>query len=102
MLAAWRQLRQQIVAFHKAVRALAKRSPVCRLLMSVPGIGVLSVLAYVSMIEDPMRFARSRSVGAYLSDRSLTRVSSTTAASYRSVRASLSPHLDILPLRSIS
>jgi len=34
--------------------------------MSVPGIGVLSVLAYVSTVEDPARFARSRSVGAHM------------------------------------
>jgi len=66
MLVAWRQLREQIAAFDKAVRALAKTSPTCRLLMSVPGIGVLSVLAYVSTVEDPERFARSRSVGAHM------------------------------------
>jgi transposase len=34
--------------------------------MGVPGIGVLSVLAYVSTVEDPARFGRSRSVGAHL------------------------------------
>jgi transposase len=66
MLTAWRQLRTQIGAFDKAIRALAKSNPACRLLMSVPGIGVLSVLAYVSTIEDPTRFSRSRSVGAHL------------------------------------
>jgi transposase len=66
MLAAWRQLREQIAAFDKAVRTLVKFSPVCRLLMSVPGIGALSVLAYVSTVEDPARFTRSRSVGAHL------------------------------------
>jgi len=66
MLAAWRQLREQIAAFDKAVRALAKASPACRLLMSVPGIGVLSVLAYVSTVENPERFTRSRSVGAHM------------------------------------
>ena len=64
MLAAWRQLREQVAAFDKEVRALAKADPTCRLLMSVPGIGALSVLAYVSTVEDPARFARSRSVGA--------------------------------------
>src|ERR1700730_12152771 len=32
----------------------------------VPGIGVLSALAYVSTVEDPGRFGRSRSVGAHL------------------------------------
>ena len=66
MLEAWRQLREQIAKFDKAVRALAKSNPTCRLLMSVPGIGVLSVLAYVSTVEDPARFARSRSVGAHM------------------------------------
>jgi transposase len=66
MLAAWRQLRRQIAAFDKAVRTLVKSSPACRLLMSVPGIGVLSALAYVSTVEDPTRFARSRAVGAHL------------------------------------
>ena len=66
LLTAWRQLRTQIGAFDKAIRALAKSNPACRLLMSVPGIGVLSVLAYVSTVEDPTRFSRSRSVGAHL------------------------------------
>jgi transposase len=66
MLAAWRQLRQQIATFDKAVRLLVRSSPTCRRLIGVPGIGVLSVLAYVSMVEDPTRFARSRSVGAHL------------------------------------
>jgi transposase len=66
MLVAWRQLREQTAAFDKAVRVLAKASPICRLLMSVPGIGVVSVLAYASTVEDPVRFARSRSVGAHI------------------------------------
>ena len=66
MLLAWRQMREQIAAFDKEVRALAKKDPTCRLLMSVPGIGVVSVLAYVSTVEDPKRFARSRSVGAHM------------------------------------
>ncbi len=56
MLAAWRQLREQIAAFDKTVSALAKASPTCYLLMSVPGIEVLSVLAYVSTVEDLARF----------------------------------------------
>jgi len=66
MLIAWRQLRAQITSFDKAVHALVKNNPDCRLLMTVPGIGALSVLAYVSAVEDPERFRRSRSVGAHL------------------------------------
>ena len=53
MLVAWRQLREQIAVFDKAIRALVKSNSACRLLMSVPGIGVLSALAYVSTVEDP-------------------------------------------------
>ena len=68
LLTAWRQLRAQIGAFDKAIHALTKSNPTCRLLMSVPGIGVLSVLAYVSTVEDPTRFSRSRSVGAHGAD----------------------------------
>jgi transposase len=65
-LIAWRQLREQITAFDKAIRMLVKSNSACRLLMSVPGIGVLSALAYVSTVEDPARFVQSRSVGAHL------------------------------------
>jgi transposase len=44
MLAAWRELGEQIAAFDKAIRVLVRSNPTCRRLMSVPGIGVLSVL----------------------------------------------------------
>jgi transposase len=66
MLVAWRQLREQISAFDKAIRVLVRSNPTCRLLMSVPGVGVLSALAYFSTVEDPARFSRSRSVSAHL------------------------------------
>ena len=66
MLVAWRQMREQIAVFDKAIRVLVRSNSACQLLMSVPGIGVLSALAYVSTIEDPGRFSRSRSVGVHL------------------------------------
>ena len=66
LLATWRQLREQIAVFDKAVRQRVRADPICRLLMTVPGIGALSSLMYVSTIEDPGRFSRSRAVGAHL------------------------------------
>lgn len=66
MLTARRRLREQIAVFDKAIGAIVKQSATCRLLMSVPGIGALSVLAYISTVEEPNRFTRSRSVGAHL------------------------------------
>jgi transposase len=66
LLATWRQLREQIAVFDKAVLQQVRADPVCRLLMTVPGIGALSSLMYVSTVEDPSRFSRSRAVGAHL------------------------------------
>jgi transposase len=66
LLATWRQLREQIAVFDKAVQGQVKADPICRLLMTVPGIGALSSLVYVSTVEDPGRFSRSRAVGAHL------------------------------------
>ena len=66
LLATWRQLREQIAVFDKAVLQQVRADPICRLLMTVPGIGALSSLMYVSTVENPSRFSRSRAVGAHL------------------------------------
>ena len=81
MLTVWMDLRKQITAFDKAVQAIAKDSPTCRLLMSVPGIGPVTVLAYVSAIEDPKRFSKSRSVAAHLGPVSYTHLTLPTICS---------------------
>ena len=44
----------------------AAASDVCRRLMSVPGVGPMTALAFTTAIDDAERFARSSSVGAYL------------------------------------
>jgi transposase len=44
----------------------AKETAMCRHLMSIPGVGVLTALAFMTAIEDPARFGKSRSVGAFL------------------------------------
>lgn len=56
----------QIAALDKRVRALVQRSRTCWHLTSVPGVGPITALAFVAVIEDPDRFRRSRDVGAYL------------------------------------
>lgn len=65
ILETWRHLREQIRVFDKAVQTIVRNCPTCRLLMSVPGIGPLSVLAYVSAVEKPERFRNARAVGAH-------------------------------------
>ena len=63
LLATWRQLREQIAVFEAVVQRLVRADTTCSLLTTVPGIGILSALAFVSTIEDPARFSCSRAVG---------------------------------------
>ena len=65
MLEAWRGLRRQVAAYDVALRAEAKERHEARLLMSVPGVGAITALAFASAVEDPARFGRSRNVGAH-------------------------------------
>ena len=44
----------------------ARESEACRLLMSIPGVGVVTASAFATAVEDPANFRRSRSVGAWL------------------------------------
>jgi hypothetical protein len=46
--------------------ARARNDQVARRLMTIPGVGVVIVLAYTAVIDDPARFRRSVSVGAFL------------------------------------
>jgi transposase len=50
---------------HRMVLAAVKSDPVCRLLVSVPGVGPVTALAFRTAVEDPTRFAKSSLVGAH-------------------------------------
>jgi transposase len=45
--------------------AIAKPDPVCRRLMTAPGVGALVATTFKSTVDDPGRFTRSRVLGAY-------------------------------------
>ena len=51
---------------NRMVLVIAREHAVCRRLMTVPGVGAVVGLTYIAAIEDPDRFAKSRSVGAIL------------------------------------
>ena len=60
-------LTQEIARYDRRVEQLAAKSyPETELLRKVRGVGSLTALAYVLVIEDPARFSKSRKVGAYL------------------------------------
>lgn len=50
----------------KQVLSIVRDEPVCRRLMTTPGVGPLTALTYRATIDQPERFKRSRDVGAHL------------------------------------
>lgn len=61
-----RTVLDQIRCYDRQLRALARTDPTVSRLLTVPGVGYLTALAFYSTIEDPSRFRRSEDVGAYL------------------------------------
>lgn len=65
LLCVYGGLKDQIRVMDRELLDRARKSSVCRQLMTIPGVGVLTALAFVTAIDDPAKFAKSRSVGAY-------------------------------------
>jgi transposase len=60
-------LTERIREYDRKLEAISlERYPETELLRQVEGIGPLTALAFVLTLDDPHRFAKSRSVGAYL------------------------------------
>jgi len=66
LLAARNALLAAIAAINRDMKRLARSSEACQRLMTIPGVGQLTALAFVAAIDEPERFRRSRDVGAYL------------------------------------
>ena len=61
-----RQVVSQIAALDREIRRLTRSEPVLKRLMTVPGVGPVTALAFLSTIDDPERFKHARDVGPYL------------------------------------
>lgn len=57
---------EQLAALTKQALDAARKDAVCRRLMTAPGVGPITALAFRATIDDPGRFRRSRDVGAHL------------------------------------
>jgi len=55
-----------VAAIDADIKKMARASTACRLLMTIPGVGQLTALAFTAAVDDPDRFRRSRDIGAYL------------------------------------
>ena len=65
MLKARAALAAEFARLHRAMLGLVRADPVCRQLMSVPGVGAVVAITFKSGVDDPSRFKRSRDVGAH-------------------------------------
>lgn len=66
LLEAWRSVRLRAAELTKRLIDDARQSEAYQLLMSIPGVGVVTASAFVTAVEDPANFRTSRSVGAWL------------------------------------
>ncbi len=57
---------KQITDLDRKVMRLARNDVQVRRFVTAPGIGPITALCYLATIDDPTRFKRSRSVGAYV------------------------------------
>jgi transposase len=57
---------RQIEGLDRKLLRLARSEPQVRRFMTVPGVGPVTALCYLATIDDPARFKKSRSVGAYV------------------------------------
>jgi len=60
------QVAEQVKAADRQARKLAAEHPVCRRLMTVPGVGPITALRFVAAIDDPSRFSSAHRVQSYL------------------------------------
>src|SRR3984893_4272998 len=61
-----RVMRQQFAVLHKMLLDTVRGDPVCRRLMTAPGVGAVVALTYRATIAQPQRFVHSRAVGAHV------------------------------------
>ena len=64
-MALWDDLRRQIAALHERLLAIVEEDAACRRLLTIPGIGPVTALAFRAAIDWPDRFRNARAVGAW-------------------------------------
>ena len=65
MLAARAAIWREYLKLHELVVRIVGQHELCRRYMRIPGVGPITALTFVTAIDDPARFRRSRNVAAY-------------------------------------
>ena len=59
------ELMRRLDTLDRMVLSVVRSDPVCRRLMTIPGVGPLTALAFRTAVEDPARFAKASLLGSY-------------------------------------
>jgi transposase len=65
MLRARDALTKEVKRLDEMVAKCAKKDPICRRLMTIPGVGPITSLTFRAAVDDPSRFSSSRNVAAH-------------------------------------
>ncbi len=60
------KLREQVAKLHRKLLSIVREDEVCRRLMTIPGVGPITSLAFIATIDIPARFKSSKAVGPAL------------------------------------
>src|SRR5580704_8731367 len=93
LLEARKAIEQQVADLDRKVLKLARHDAQVRRFMTVPGVGPITALCFRATIDDPTRFKRSRSVGAYIG---LTTRRHAAHVSVRSGRRAADPRAEMV------
>jgi transposase len=66
LLEVWRIVGERRRALDLQLMRLARAHEVCRRIATIPGVGAITALTFLTTIDDPRRFSRSTDVGAFL------------------------------------
>ena len=61
-----RHVVSQVAAIDRDIRHLVRTDPTLKRFTTVPGVGPITALAFLSAVDDPGRFKHARDVGPYL------------------------------------
>lgn len=65
LLEAYQSTLYQLNRVDAQIKKMAKDDPDVQLLMTIPGVGIITAFTFKVCLGDPMRFKKSRAVGAY-------------------------------------
>jgi transposase len=61
----YEDLCKHLALLTRRVEVISKANPICRRLMTAPGVGPIVALSFVTAVDNPHRFSRNEDIGAY-------------------------------------